>query len=164
MQKHPFRFLIITAIIIVLDQVTKILVRHYMSDMSISVIGDFFKLTHVQNPGGAFSLSFGSGVINKIVFTIAPIIMTFVILIMLRFAKSRYEKISFSLILGGAVGNLIDRLVLGSVTDFFDVEFFNIFGLERWPVFNIADSSIVVSVVILLFYTIFIEGRKKNVS
>jgi signal peptidase II len=80
---------------------------------------------------------------------------------MLKHSRSFWEKFSYSLIIGGAIGNLIDRLAFGSVTDFFDVDFPD-FLMERWPVFNIADSSIVIAITILLIYTIFFESRRKR--
>ena len=134
---------------------------------SISVIGDFFRLTHVENPGAAFSIGFDSPYVNRIFFSILTFLMIFFILFLLKQSKSFLEKLSFSFVLGGAIGNLIDRLIFGAVTDFFDFDFINIFGLDRWPVFNIADSSIVVGVFILLYHTIFFEIRdvkKENLS
>ena len=129
---------------------------------SREVLGDFFRLTYVENPGAAFSLGFESDAFNRIFFSVLTFIMLFFILYLLRQSKHILEKLSFSLMLGGAIGNLTDRLIFGSVTDFFDFEFFNIFGLERWPIFNIADSSVVVAVFILLYYTIFIEMKKNS--
>ena len=134
-----------------------------MPNQSFSVIGDFFYLTHVQNPGAAFSIGFESPVINRVFFSVVSFLMIFVILYMLKISKSICEKLAYALIVGGAIGNLIDRVVLGSVTDFFDFDFFtiNIFGfyMERWPVFNIADSSIVIAMVLLVFYALFLEKR-----
>ena len=135
-----------------------------MPYQEIPILGEFFKLTHVQNPAAAFSLGFNSPIVNRIFFSVFAFLMIFVVLYMLKISKSICERVSFSLIIGGAIGNLIDRLILGSVTDFFDFYFFNIFGWERWPTFNIADSSIVVAVVILLYYTIFLEPKSKNIE
>jgi len=159
---RPLFFLIISAIVVIIDQVTKFLARLLLEPYQpVSVIGDFFNLTLVQNHGAAFSLSLGSDNFNRIFFSSVSIVMIFVILFMLIKSKHILEKLSFSLIIGGAIGNLIDRLILGSVTDFFDFDFLDFTGLERWPVFNIADSAIVVAVVMILYYTIFLEGRKK---
>ena len=157
---QTFKYLYLALIVILIDQATKIAVRYYMElFQEISVIGDFFKLTHVENTGAAFSIGFSSDFVNRLFFSIVTFLLIFAILWMLKKAKSIWEKIAYSLIVGGAIGSLIDRLVFGAVTDFFDFEFFNIFGLERWPIFNIADSSIVVGVIILSVYTIFFEGR-----
>jgi len=159
-RKHPFRFLLITALVIIIDQATKIAARHFLTlHEPVQVIGDFFCLTLVQNHGAAFSMSLGSDVFNRIFFSSITFVMIFVILWMLKRSKHVLEQLSFSMIVGGAVGNLIDRLFVGSVTDFLDFDFFDFTGLERWPVFNIADSSIVVAVVILLYYTFFLEHK-----
>ncbi|MCL1826568.1 MAG: signal peptidase II, partial [Candidatus Cloacimonetes bacterium] len=157
MQKYNFSYLYISLYTIVFDQLSKIAVRTYMPDREIPVIGEFFKLTHVQNSGAAFSLSIGSEVTNRIVFSIVTFFMIFVILYLLSQSKHFLEKISYSLIIGGAIGNLADRALLGSVTDFLDFDFFTInikrfdFYMDRWPIFNIADSSIVVAISLLLF-------------
>ena len=166
MNKNPFYFLVVSAIIVALDQVTKIMVRVYMPHESFSVLGEFFYLTHVENPGAAFGMGFGSEVFNRIFFSVVSILILVLILFMLKQSKSLWERLSFSLIIGGAIGNLLDRLIYGSVTDFFDFDFFTInlfgFSMERWPVFNIADSSIVVAVTLLLIYIIFFEHRNKT--
>ena len=159
-QKHPFYYLFVSLVIVILDQVSKYIVRLFMPvNDSIPVLGEFFCLTHVQNPGAAFSLSLGSDGFNRVFFGSVAFIMIFVILFMLKKSKSAWEKLSYSLIIGGAIGNLTDRIILGAVTDFLDFDFPD-FIMNRWPVFNVADSSIVVAVVLLLFYVLFIENRK----
>jgi signal peptidase II len=166
MKNYPYNYLYISLIVIILDQISKIAVRYYMPlNHEISVIGNYFKLTHVQNFGAAFSLSIGSDMVNRIVFSIITFIMIFVILYMLKHSVTKIEKIAFSLIIGGAVGNLIDRVWLGAVTDFFDFDFITIdiprwdFYMDRWPIFNIADSSIVVAMNLLFIYMIFFEKK-----
>jgi len=161
-EQKRFNYLIISALVILVDQITKLLVRKYMLHQSIPVIGDFFRLTHVENPGIAFGLGFESNAFNRIFFSIITFFVIFVILILLKKSNSHIEKIAFSLILGGGLGNLIDRIAFGSITDFFDVYFFNIFGLERWPIFNIADSASVVAIFILLIYVFFFEPRQSK--
>ena len=168
-KKHQFNYLFISLLIIFLDQGSKIAVRHLMPYQSFSVIGEFFYMTHIQNYGAAFGLSPGSifgidigvATFNRVFLSIVTFVLIFVILIMLRQAKHFLEKLSFSLIIGGAIGNLIDRVFLGSVTDFFDF-IFPFFGMERWPVFNIADSAIVVAVTMLLYYAIFLEHKTRK--
>jgi signal peptidase II len=168
-KKRQFNYLLISLIIILLDQGSKIAVRHYMPYQSFSVIGEFFYMTHIENPGAAFGLNpgsiFGLGHeatwFNRIFLSVVAFVLVFVILIMQRQAKHFLGKLSFSLIIGGAIGNLIDRVIFGSVTDFFDF-IFPFFGMERWPVFNVADSAIVVAVVLLLYYTIFLEHKERK--
>ena len=112
----------------------------------------------MQNTGAAFSLSFGPPGFNKIIFIILSLLAIFLIFYFLSKASSKIEKISFALILGGAVGNLIDRIVLGSVTDFIWCDFPDVI-MTRWPVFNIADSSIVIAITTMVIYTIFHRNK-----
>lgn len=171
------RVLILSAVIIVADQITKLLVKgvsipwlgvnvpgmRYGS--SIPVLGDFFRLTFIENPGMAFGIDPG----GKLFFSIFSVFASGAILVYLYNARgeSLGFRVALSMILGGAVGNLIDRvfygvffnqgaLFYGKVVDFFDVDFFdiNLFGytLSRWPVFNIADASVTVGVVLLIAF------------
>ena len=135
---------------------------------SISVIGNFFKITFIENPGMAFGFNPGSDFKLWIsVFSLIASIGLIVYLYVVR-NKSLSLCIALAMILGGAVGNLIDRIFYGiiykyapafygKVVDFFDFDFFNfaIFGrsYDRWPIFNIADASVTIGVIILvLFY------------
>ena len=171
------RVLVLSGIIIVCDQVSKLLVKgiefpwlgisipgmHYGT--SKPVIGDFFRLTYIENPGMAFGIDVG----GKLFFSVFSIVASIAILAYLYRARSDSLgfRISLAMILGGAVGNLIDRmfygvvfdggsLFYGKVVDFFDVDFFNIdiwgYHLSRWPVFNIADASVTIGVILLLFF------------
>jgi signal peptidase II len=135
---------------------------------SISVIGNIFKITFIENPGMAFGFNPGSDFKLWIsVFSLIASIGLIVYLYIVR-NKSLSLRIALAMILGGAVGNLIDRTFYGiiykyapafygKVVDFFDFDFFNfaIFGrsYDRWPIFNIADASVTIGVIILvLFY------------
>lgn len=160
MKKLPY--FSITFIIIVLDQVSKFIIRNYVDfgpRNFIQVTKKFFWLTHVQNEGAAFSLSLGSDLVNRIVFIFISLLATGLLIRLIITSKSKVETISFSLILGGAVGNLIDRIFLGSVTDFIWWDFPD-FLMQRWPVFNIADSSIVVAITIMIVFYLFFGGYK----
>ena len=173
MRKFPYKFLIISAIVFILDQVTKYsiwfkiqgkeAVKDYINNIpfiwnveSIPVFGDLLRFTHVQNTGAAFSFSIGSDFTNRIFFSIFALILITFVFYMFYKAEHFLEKICFSMIIGGALGNTLDRFLLGSVTDFIDVDFPDIF-MERWPIFNIADSSIVCAVIMLVVWTLFIE-------
>jgi signal peptidase II len=169
MKSFPYRFLIVTFIVLLLDQGTKILVRqkipYWNGENGIEVLGDFFRLIYVTNPGAAFSLSLGSDNFNRYFFTIVAIVVTCLIIYLMKNARHFMDRLAYSLIIGGAIGNTVDRVLYGAVTDFLDFKFFNfIFGLDRWPTFNIADSSIVCATVILLYYTIFIERNLEPVE
>jgi len=172
--------LYITFAVVLIDQVTKLFVKGfaipfldinyegmYLGQM-IPVWGDFFRFTFVENPGMAFGYDPGSSFKLIIsLFSLAASIGLVFYLYVIR-DKSLSLRIAIALILGGAIGNLIDRtlygvifdyapLFYGKVVDFFDFDFFNftIFGrsYDRWPVFNIADAAVTIGVLILvLFY------------
>jgi signal peptidase II len=103
--------------------------------------GDTFLLIKVENPGAAFSIGLGNDLVNRIYFISITVIVVGLIIYLLRRAQHQIQVIAFGLILGGAIGNLIDRVLFGPVTDFFSMDFPD-FIMERFPVFNIADSAI----------------------
>lgn len=134
---------------------------------SISVLGDFFRITFIENPGMAFGFHPGSDFKLWIsLFSLIASIGLLVYLFLVR-EKSLSLRIAIALILGGAIGNLIDRMFYGivydyapifygKVVDFFDFDFinFSILGrnYDRWPIFNIADASVTIGVLILIFF------------
>lgn len=138
-------FFLTATIVIGLDQLSKYLVRANM------VLGEsipeegFFRFTYGTNTGGVFG--FFSN--QTFLITVAAIVSVVVILLYSRhkMAQSMLVKVSLGLILGGSIGNLIDRVRLGAVTDFIDV--------GAWPVFNLADSAIDIGVVLLIIYILF---------
>jgi len=141
---------------VILDQVAKLIVRQTMEmGQSIPILGHVLKVTYVENPGIAFGIRVGNGSL----FTVLSVLASFVVFIY--FVTHRNEGIllkgSLALILGGAFGNLIDRIVYRQVVDFIDVGIGNL----RWPVFNVADSAVVVGMS-MLFYSVFIAGRSKG--
>ncbi len=147
--------------IIILDQLTKILIQQTMELYQSQVVIDgFFNLTYIQNPGAAFGIFAEYGSHWRTVFLTAVGILA-VILLSLYFKKSPSDAwgthLSFSLILGGAFGNLIDRVRLGAVVDFLDFYL----GKYHWPAFNVADSSISVGLGILVFL-FFVKGKNKG--
>jgi signal peptidase II len=168
------RFLYLTsAILVVLDQISKQIAK---ADMlygeSIPLIGDFLRLTYVENPGMAFSINIGGRWFLAIFSLIASIVIAYLIY---RSRKSHWTLLtSLVLILGGAVGNLIDRFIYGKVIDFIDVEFFDIpaftifgfsfSGLDRWPIFNFADSYVSVGMVLLIIYSYFFNPRPADAT
>lgn len=152
-------YLWISGIVILLDQVSKFIIKSYLEvGEVIKVTPKFFWLTHIQNSGAAFSISFGSILINRVVFIIVSVVAVLLLIYLNIRSKSKIEKFAFALILGGAIGNLIDRILYGRVTDFLDCDFPD-FIMRRWPVFNIADSSIVIAIAILIFFSLFIQHK-----
>lgn len=171
------RILWVTATIVVLDQITKLLVKgfsipfldFYHSGVPLgsshAVLGDFLRLTYIENPGMAFGIDLG-GKLFLTLFSIVASVGIFYYLYKIR-NESLITRFSLAMILGGAIGNLIDRvfygvffgegpLFYGKVVDFVDVDFFNvdILGLHisRWPVFNVADASVSIGVLLLLIF------------
>jgi len=148
-----FVFALSAVIILLLDQYTKYWIKANLpASSSLEVIPNIFYITHVKNTGAAFGL-FQDGTKILTIISIIAIILIVVIKIMLRF-NSYFFNVSLGLILGGALGNLVDRFFIGEVTDFLHFVY--------WPVFNVADSSIVVGfiiVIILLFKEFFKKSR-----
>jgi len=145
----------VSLIIIIFDQVSKYVVRNSIEPgQIIKLTSKMIWITSVQNTGAAFSFSFGNPSLNQILFIIISIIAIIFIIYLSAKSKSKPEIFFFALILGGAIGNLIDRIWMGSVTDFIWCDFPDVI-MARWPVFNIADSSIVIAIVLMIVVTIF---------
>jgi len=133
--------------VLALDQWTKQLATRYLSGRPpLELLGDFLQLTYALNSGVAFSLGAGS----RFPFWLFSIVAALVILWLLARAKvpHRPQQFALALILGGALGNLVDRITTGLVVDFIEV------GIDRyrWPVFNVADSAVTVGVVLFILF------------
>lgn len=143
-------YLWIMAAVVVLDQATKLLVDRWMAlHESHEVVGGFLRLTYVRNRGAAFGiLSDADLPFQAALFSLLSLAaLAAIALYAWRLpAESRLPKAALALIIGGAVGNLIDRMRLGYVIDFVDAYF----GAHHWPAFNVADSAITVGVVLLV--------------
>lgn len=136
-------------IIITLDQISKkIAVDFLKNDASIKLIGDFLQLNYAENYGAAFSILY-----NKQLFLIIISSITIIgIILFMYFNKNTYiMNIALSFVIGGAIGNLIDRIRLNYVIDFIDVKFGDFYD---FPVFNIADSFIVIGTLLMFFLVI----------
>jgi len=142
---------------VLLDRLSKIWVQGAIPPGEVKAfIGHTLCLTHVHNLGGAFGLMANM----RIVFLIMGFLIPLLIIVFYQkiARKGTTWLLAASLILGGAVGNLIDRLVLGYVVDFLD---FRIGGRNVWPIFNVADIAITVGVVIL-FFVLIREGHEEK--
>lgn len=152
---HSFLLASLTGVVIAVDQVTKLYVMQTMRlHESITVIPNLFSLTYIRNPGAAFGLLAGSSNTFRMVFFGLTSIFALGLLgtILLRMPEQdRMGRLSVAGILGGAIGNLIDRLRYGEVIDFLD------FYIEQyhWPAFNVADSAITVGVIFLIVHFMF---------
>lgn len=170
------KILFLSLFIVICDQLTKLLIRGFeipslgikVKGMKIGeskqIIGDFLRITYTENPGIAFGINLG----NKLYITLLALLALIIVFIYLYRVRNEnlMLRLSLAMILGGAIGNLIDRifhgvifnyekLFHGRVIDFIDIDFFdiNLFGyhIDRWPIFNIADASVTIGVLILLF-------------
>ncbi|MCD4829360.1 MAG: signal peptidase II [Candidatus Cloacimonetes bacterium] len=152
-------FLFISLAVVLADQLTKLAIRRsFVEYESVPVLGNLLRLTYIQNTGAAFSFSPGSPMFNRFFFSAVSLIAIIVLIWVVVHARQTLPALCYSLIIGGAAGNLIDRLRLGGVTDFLDADFPD-FIMQRWPVFNLADSAIVVAIILLLIYTLFFERK-----
>jgi len=156
--------LLVMAGMVALDQLTKYLIVSYLSPFdSIPILGNAVRLTFVLNQNGAFSLApqrllpFLTPLQFYGFFNLLAASLVFILYWKTPLSE-RFTRLAFMLILSGAIGNLIDRFRLGKVVDFIDCDFPNIV-MERWPVFNVADSCVTVGITILILVTIF---SKKN--
>ena len=140
--------IILTIVFLIIDIVSKLVVSNLMTvNDSILVVKNFFYITYVKNTGAAWSIFSDN---TWIVILLSLIIIGAIILYIYKNRpKSKIEKVGYALILGGAIGNFIDRIVYGYVIDFFD---FYIFGYD-YPIFNVADTFIVLGVILLVIYT-----------
>ncbi len=165
MKKKNKVILITVSLVIILDQITKFLVSYFIPIFTIkyNIFGDFLRIIHVRNTAVAFS--FGENFpysIKLILFIIVPIIFLIFLLIYIIKAEdiTSLDSLGLSLIIGGGFGNVIDRVFRDGVVDFIDVKFYGLFGFDRWPTFNIADSCVVIGVIIMII-AIFV-GRKNE--
>lgn len=149
----------LVAFILILDQATKIAVDRAMPlNHSIAVIGNFFNLTYIRNTGAAFGLLAAAESSIRLPFLVvfSVLAIAFILVLIRRLPESEKAlTVALAFILGGAVGNLIDRVLYGAVIDFFDFYW----SSYHWPAFNFADSFITVGVVIALFRLSTSKGR-----
>jgi signal peptidase II len=147
------------AVIVAIDQTTKLIVDRTMPLYdSIPVIDGFFNLTYIRNTGAAFGILAGSGAAFRLPFLMGFSLLAIgFIIVMLRRLPERETGliIALTFILGGAIGNLIDRFAYAEVIDFLDFYWRN----YHWPAFNIADSFITVGVTVTVYYLIKAKGE-----
>ena len=162
MSKTSHRYLLLTMVALttmILDQVVKFYIQQTMSlHETIVVIPSFFHLTYIRNPGGAFGLLADQGSAFRFIFFGLTSIVALGLLGVLLYKAPQDEwlaPLAISLVLGGALGNLMDRIRFGAVVDFLD------FFLKdfHWPAFNVADSAITVGITILLIHFLIEKKR-----
>lgn len=158
-QRSLFLYLLISTLVILLDQVTKLLILNkFVEGDAVSIMGDLLYFRFVYNEGGAMGTSLGPSWLYTIL-TLAALA-----LIIRYFIKDKSDgssiKMPLTLIFGGAVGNLIDRIRYGKVVDFIDIDIPDIpfLGITRWWTFNVADAAITCGLVIFVI-GIFLRSR-----
>ena len=150
-------FLLIALLVVAADQLSKLWIRSsLLVGQSLFETG-FFRLTYVRNAGAAFDFLQGQSFLLTIAALIAiAVLLVFIVSIQRHstFLDSRLGRVAIGLVLGGTVGNLIDRLRFGYVTDFIDFGF--------WPAFNIADSAVTVGVILFAYSIFFLYRAEKH--
>ncbi len=159
-----WKVLSVAVCVLVADQATKVLARHLLPrDSSVEVIGDLVRLTYVENPGIAFGIKVGGGPLFTVLIACASIAL--LIYLLRNRTGSAIEQVALAITLGGAVGNLTDRVLFGKVIDFVDVDFPD-FLLTRWPVFNVADTAVSIGIIVLIALVLFTPtagpGRQRD--
>ena len=154
-----FRWLIFSSTIVILDQITKFFAVQFLVLHEPKYIYDGLNFTLMYNTGAAFSFLSDAGGWQRWFFIGVSCVVSIIIIIWMynTLTKSRCLLFALSFILGGALGNLWDRLTLGYVIDFIEVYYENFY----WPAFNIADSSITIGAVLLILDTLLID-RTQN--
>ena len=152
--------LFLTVIPLIIDIITKNLIKSkLMLYDAVPVIDGFFNIVYVLNPGAAFSfLHDMNESYRRLFFITVTIIAIFVVLYIFAREKSKINTAGFALILSGAIGNLIDRIIIGKVVDFLDFYY----KTYHFPAFNVADSCITVGVVLIIIDILFFSKKRDN--
>ncbi len=157
-------FFLIAALVLLLDRITKRVVAGNIAlHDSVLVIPGFFRLTHVQNTGAAFGLFAESPAQWKVGALVSFSVLALIVVSALLWKNSHSlstTTVGLSLILGGAMGNLWDRMFTGRVVDFLDFYF----GSYHWPAFNVADSAIVIGAILLVSEIVFAKSTSETVK
>lgn len=160
---------ILTFAVIIADQITKCLVVKYIEPWTIGAqfFGDILRIVRVANNGVAFSMGDSLSLIGRrLCFGLVPvIIMGLVIGVYFRNKDfTMLQRWAICGVVGGGIGNIIDRIFrVEGVIDFIDVKFYGIFGLQRWPTFNVADMAVVIcGIMLIISFVVITIQQKKN--
>src|SRR5271166_1522693 len=157
-------FFLIAALVLLLDRITKrVVAANILPHVSVSVIPGFFRLIHVLNPGAAFGLFAESPAQWKVGALVSFSVLALIVVSALLWKNGHSlttTTIGLSLILGGALGNLWDRMFTGHVVDFLDFYV----GSYHWPAFNVADSAIVIGAILLVSEIVFAKSGNEAVK
>jgi len=145
------KYFLLSSFVFLLDQLTKVLIIKNFLDNQFITINSYLYLVHFKNEGAAFSFLSDAGGWQRYFLSIAALIASIFIIFMIKKHKDEpYTALGLSLILGGALGNLYDRVSLGHVTDFIYFHFNDYY----WPAFNVADTGITVGALIIIYESI----------
>lgn len=147
MTKKIVLLFLLAAAVFILDQATKLIILKYVGPYDIISVTSFLNIVFVENTGSAFGMFKSLGNIFFIMVALAAMMVVSYLIV-----KSRQDGMAFAFVLGGAAGNLLDRITRGAVVDFLD---FHAFGWH-WPAFNVADTALTVGVG-LLFISVFLR-------
>ena len=153
----------VAALVVIADQVTKWAIIEWVALYERIPLNSFINLTHQRNTGAAFSLLAEAGGWQRWFFIVLASIVSVVLAVWLWRIRNQGHAIlaaGLALVLGGAIGNLIDRIMLGYVTDFIQVWF----GSWAFPSFNVADAGISVGAALLIIDALFFSGREEAAS
>jgi signal peptidase II len=149
---------LLSSVVVALDQLSKYVVVEKLANLPPVEVTSFFNLVLVYNRGAAFSFLAGAGGWQREFFTIIALIASaWIIWLLYRYPQQRLFSLALALVLGGAIGNVIDRVMIGAVVDFLD---FHAFGWH-WPAFNVADSAITCGAALLIWDGIFGSSQNK---
>jgi len=151
-------YAVMIIIMVVLDRWSKIWAQDVLMKMdTMPLLQDIFHLTYVENTGAAFSMLRGK--VGFLIFFTALVLigLCIMLIVSIRKKESKVLLVALAMVIGGAIGNMYDRIVLGYVVDYFD------FRLINFAVFNVADVFVVCGSILLGIYLIFIEGKEKPI-
>ncbi len=166
--KQPARRLLplsLTGAVVAADQISKSIAAALLPyGRPVPVIGELLRLTYISNPAIAFSIGGGmSGLARTVLALVFPLLVMALLAGYYFYGREirPVQRWLIAAVLGGGVGNYLDRLLRpGGVVDFIDVKFYGVFGLDRWPTFNLADSTVVVAGLLLLIT--YLRGPEKG--
>jgi signal peptidase II len=140
---------------VALDQITKFIVNAelILNGPSVTVIGSLLRLQHVRNRGAAFGITYGSPTVMLIITAIVTAALLYLFISGIFDPGSFLGRFAVVIILGGAAGNLIDRILFGEVIDFINMGI----GSYRWPTYNVADINLTIGVILLIALTMFTQ-------
>lgn len=152
-----FLGLSIAVVVIIFDQISKYFILNYvLGNYALIGYSPFFNLVRAWNTGVSFSMFNNHGGLGKIMLSLLALTIVGFLLNWLRKEKDKFLQISLGFIIGGAIGNVIDRVRLGAVFDFLD---FHI-GDSHWPAFNVADSFICIGAIMIIIHGLFLVKKK----